>query len=434
MTITATVPKKGYVASGGNSFAFPFKVASASDLLVYRNSVLLTTGVTINGLGDPNGGVVVITPTPSVGDTIWLVRATVRSQGTDWTANDPDPAESKENAFDKAMSIDQEQDELLVRIPSFAFDNPNVLSPRIDAPVTGKFAQAKDSFGNIGWATPAVGVGTLSDPVSFAQGGTSGSYANRAALLQGLQVAQFAKGSDLTSAATLVLPNPLDGGLFYVLGTTTIGGISTAGVPEGTLIGLVLGGAIQFTDGASFQLFGRINHTFANGDVSFFRLFASGLWREVYRQPAPVTTHQSQFWRGDGTWQDIGTWVSVSYNAANFVGGGGMTWTVEAGDVNTYAYVLIGKTMTVSFWISTSSVGGTPNPVLRIAIPAGKVAARAMRNTIEALDAGSAAAGIASVVLGNTTIDLYKDMGASTNWSLSTNTTYVVGQITFEVQ
>lgn len=416
MTITATVPKKGYVASGGGSFAFPFKVAQAADLSVYRNGVLLTTGVAITGLGDPNGGVVTITPTPAIGDAIWLVRTTVRAQGTDWTANDPDPAESKENAFDKAMSIDQEQDELLVRIPSFAFDNGNILSPKIDTPVPGSFAQAKDNLGNIGWATP-VPSGSLSNPVSFAQGGTSGAYANANALAQGLGLELGKTGAALTAAATLTLPNPLDGSLLPVSGNTGISGMSTAGVVPGTVVRLQFLGAPLLTHSVSFSLLGGVNYQVTATEILTFMLLGTN-WVELGRLTTPTP----------------GFWATPVYNAGNFTASGAMTWTVEAGDVVTYQYMLVNKTMFLNFYITASSVGGTPSGALQLTIPAGKVPAKNSVALIRAVDNGAAALGIAILSAGSNIIALRRDVAAGTNWSAATNATEVNGQLTFEIQ
>jgi hypothetical protein len=66
-------------------------------------------------------------------------------------------------------------------------------------------------------------------------------------------------------------------------------------------------------------------------------------------------------------------WVAVSYSAANFTCGTG-TWTVDSGDVLRYAYLLNGKTMTLSVWLTTTTVSATTAD-LRVAIPGGKVAA-----------------------------------------------------------
>jgi hypothetical protein len=74
-------------------------------------------------------------------------------------------------------------------------------------------------------------------------------------------------------------------------------------------------------------------------------------------------------------------WTTPSFDAANFTAEGEMTWTVEAGDVITFDYTLIGKTMLLKFVIVTSDIGGTPNNGLYIKIPASAVNAKKILST-----------------------------------------------------
>jgi hypothetical protein len=128
----------------------------------------------------------------------------------------------------------------------------------------------------------------------------------------------------------------------------------------------------------------------------------------------------------------LGEWTTPAHNAANYIGNGAMTWTVAAGDVATYAYTLIGKTMTVSFWIRLTSVGGVPNSTLRIAVPDSRLPAKTMYGTYVYND--NAAGEVLwhfRVVAGTGWIDLAKTSG---NWTASVDQTEVKGQITFEIQ
>jgi hypothetical protein len=129
----------------------------------------------------------------------------------------------------------------------------------------------------------------------------------------------------------------------------------------------------------------------------------------------------------------IGEWTTPAYSGLNFTGNNSMTWTVASGDIDTYAYTLVGKTMTVSFYINTSTVGGTPSTDLLIAIPGGLLAAKKALNPVVINDnGGGIAGGYAQVTVGGSTIGISKLAGG--NWTAATNTTYVFGQITFEVQ
>lgn len=70
----------------------------------------------------------------------------------------------------------------------------------------------------------------------------------------------------------------------------------------------------------------------------------------------------------------MGAWQDVPFNAANFSGSGGGTWTIGPAAIITNRYMLVGKTMTWRFYISWFSgdnlVGGAPT-TLNITIPGG---------------------------------------------------------------
>lgn len=124
-------------------------------------------------------------------------------------------------------------------------------------------------------------------------------------------------------------------------------------------------------------------------------------------------------------------WVDVPFNAGDFTALGAQTWTVEAGDVTTFKYIVSGKTMTIVFNIVTSSVGGTPANQLLITIPGSFVSTNETWNPYSVFD-GVGKIGIAVVGASGTTIILFPD-AVQSNWSGSTNTTITRGQITFEI-
>lgn len=124
-------------------------------------------------------------------------------------------------------------------------------------------------------------------------------------------------------------------------------------------------------------------------------------------------------------------WTTPSFSAGDFTASGSMTWTVAAGDVTTYAYIVNGKMMTVMFSIVTSTVGGTPSTALRIAIPASKTATKQTANPCYIVDANTATTGFALVSASGTTIGISRTDGA--NFGASTNQTNLEGQITFEI-
>lgn len=129
----------------------------------------------------------------------------------------------------------------------------------------------------------------------------------------------------------------------------------------------------------------------------------------------------------------VGEWESVEFSAGNFTGNGSMTWTLAAGDQTTFAYTMVGKTMTVALNLVTTTVGGTPNTTLQVTIPGGFTAAKTIFNAAALLvDNAARTTGSIGVASGSTIISIVRTDAA--NWTASTDNTAVLGEITFEVQ
>ena len=128
-----------------------------------------------------------------------------------------------------------------------------------------------------------------------------------------------------------------------------------------------------------------------------------------------------------------GTWTTVAYSAGNFTASASMTWTVDAGDVVTYAYQIIGKIMFFNFYIAASSIGGTPHLACYIKIPASKTPKSSLMLSTNVIDNGAVKMGGCIITTNNSNIGLYCDLTQTTNWTASTNTTVVSGMLTFEI-
>lgn len=122
-------------------------------------------------------------------------------------------------------------------------------------------------------------------------------------------------------------------------------------------------------------------------------------------------------------------WSSVTYSAGNFSAPAGMTWSVPPGGVQTYKYIITGKTMVVSFYITGTNVSGTLQNTLMLAVPEGKLATSVMVNAITLDNGGQHVAGFAYTVTGSNWITIARTDEAI---FIADHWTYVYGQITFE--
>lgn len=142
---------------------------------------------------------------------------------------------------------------------------------------------------------------------------------------------------------------------------------------------------------------------------------------------------------GGGFWKLIahtqGAWLTRTFAAGNYTGGGSMTWTVDSGDVLAERWELNGRRVTAFLALQTTSVGGTLSTALQVALPNGWTAAFAGEgyNAVRASDNNAAYANGLAIAT-STVIQVYKDLGAGTNWSAATNSTHIYFTVSFEVQ
>lgn len=124
MTVSSTTTKNSYDGNGNLTvFAYNFKIFDASDLtVILRNKTTgtetvqtLTTHYSVSNVGNASGGNVIFVAAPATGIRVVIRRTSAQTQTTDYTPNDPFPAESHEDALDKITFIAQEIQEELDR-------------------------------------------------------------------------------------------------------------------------------------------------------------------------------------------------------------------------------------------------------------------------------------------------------------------------------
>ncbi len=128
----------------------------------------------------------------------------------------------------------------------------------------------------------------------------------------------------------------------------------------------------------------------------------------------------------------LGDPYNVPFRPGDFTGFGAQTWTVAAGNVTTWAYTLIGSTMTLWFDIRTSTVGGTPSAALQIKIPDGWYAALTVTNDIKIIDNAVVGTGYVQSTIKTNQLFVFRSDNA--NWAASVSATNVAGMISFPVR
>jgi hypothetical protein len=149
MTISTTTTRIAYDGNGAtNSFAVPFPFFGGSELEVIERGIAsgaettLTLGAhyTVAG-GDGTAGTVTAAVAPATGLQWVIRRKTARTQSTDYTPNDPFPAETHEKALDRLTMIGQELGETADRALKFPKTDSTTLSSTLPPSVerAGRF-------------------------------------------------------------------------------------------------------------------------------------------------------------------------------------------------------------------------------------------------------------------------------------------------------
>lgn len=131
MTVSSSTAKVSY--SGNSStvaFAVNFYFLANSHLKVLSRAAdgtetlkVLDTDYTVIGAGNPAGGTVTMTTAPATGTTLVIARNVPLTQVTDYTPNDPFPAETHEQALDKLTMEVQQINEAIDRSIKLSLSN-----------------------------------------------------------------------------------------------------------------------------------------------------------------------------------------------------------------------------------------------------------------------------------------------------------------------
>ncbi len=158
MTVSTTTNKVSYSGTGSQTvFAYAFKIFADGDLDVYIRDTngtetlqTITTNYTVSGAGTDSGGNVTFVTAPGSTDTVVIQRKLALTQGTDYVANDPFPAESHEDALDRLTFITQQiQEEVDRSIKASVTNTISTTEFSVDATDRANKFFAFDSAGDL---------------------------------------------------------------------------------------------------------------------------------------------------------------------------------------------------------------------------------------------------------------------------------------------
>lgn len=425
MTVSSTTNRKTYAADGtSTTFSFPYYFGAQADLIVTTIDVsgnivtkVLTTDYTITGTVTngvyAGGGNVVFGVAPATGLTISIVRAPAATQPTHWVDGDPDPAATKEGAFDKLTVLYQRALDLIGRAIVLPDGFTGTYSNQLPAVLPANSSLATNSSGT-GWVLVAgtANPGTvtsvgLSVPGEFSAGAavtTSGTLTitklsqsantvwaapNGSAgvpvfrTLVAADIPQLVIASQSSGAATngqVLVANGTGGASWStVAGSGTVTSVGLSAPAEFTVSGSPVTGSGSLTFSKATQTANTVwagPSTGAPSTPVFRNLVPADLPVVVGATslldgtsgiaPTPHAGDQTKFLRGDGTWAagNAGTVTSLALSMPP-------EFSVSPGSITSSGTFTVTKAnQSANVFYAGPGTGAAAAPAFRAVVPA----------------------------------------------------------------
>ena len=121
--INDTAPRAQYTATSGQTvFSVPFEFFANSNLLVYKNSTLLTitTHYTVTGAGVTGGGSITLVTGATAGDVITIIRDIPVERVTDFPTSGPFNIDALNTDLDRLTAMIREREDGITRVIQLA--------------------------------------------------------------------------------------------------------------------------------------------------------------------------------------------------------------------------------------------------------------------------------------------------------------------------
>ena len=151
MTISSENNANRYTADGTQTqFTGTFKIYDQTHVKVLVDDSVQTLGTdyTVSGVGQESGFTVTFTTAPAANSTVTLLLAPPSTQLTDYTSNDPFPAETHERALDLLTQQVLALKEKLGRLLGFS-EKSTYKDITVDDPVAGRFLRWKSDLSGL---------------------------------------------------------------------------------------------------------------------------------------------------------------------------------------------------------------------------------------------------------------------------------------------
>ncbi len=289
MTVSSTTSRNDYIGSGSTAtYSYTFKVSDESHLLVttrntsdVETTLVLNTNYTVTGVGDANGGTIVLTAgVLASGYALAIRRNPPITQLADLRNQDGFYAEVHESAFDLATQVDQKQQDEIdrsLRLPETV--SPDDVSTALPVPAASTV---------LSWNAAATALENLS-PGSVALAVPADSSVTWAKLSATMGIMDYAAEVSVSAATTLT------SSAFGKMHVCTGAADYTLGLPAGSgntgkVIGIRVGSTsklITIDGNAAETIDGSATRVVWN-EESCFLMWDGSQWRKIGGKTRPM--------------------------------------------------------------------------------------------------------------------------------------------------
>lgn len=129
------------------------------------------------------------------------------------------------------------------------------------------------------------------------------------------------------------------------------------------------------------------------------------------------------------------TWATPTYAGGDYTTNGAGGWTVDSGDIVSFRYMEIGKTMYMNVVLTTTTVTAATGSQLKIKIPNSRTAASLYSGPFNGLNNAVAfSGGVWQTGTADAQLYLYVDPTLGTSWTAAANATQLRVNAVFEIQ
>lgn len=182
---------------------------------------------------------------------------------------------------------------------------------------------------------------------------------------------------------------------------------------------------------------GQVNFAHQDANSSTSNRLVNAITSGITPIAAGVGSAEYQYDDVNNRWRLIshyqGAWISIPYSSGDYTASGSLTWTVDSGDLITFAFYISGNLIQITGYWDTTTLSGTASNQLFVLIPNSWTAKKTMQGLALAIQGGTTGVTTYNRVQSSNNTKMEIGRGDLGNFTLSANNNYIRWNMPFEL-